>query len=72
MYQLPVPIKHHQIKPDIRLHIIEKNSRLGLSGTSGMAGGDHLHYSMLVNGVFVNPLEWWDEQWLKLNILEQL
>jgi len=52
--------------------IIEKNSRLGLSGTSGMAGGDHLHFSMLVNGVFVNPLEWWDEQWLKLNIIEQL
>jgi murein DD-endopeptidase MepM/ murein hydrolase activator NlpD len=37
-----------------------------------MAGGDHLHFSMMVNGVFVNPVEWWDEQWLKINILEQL
>jgi murein DD-endopeptidase MepM/ murein hydrolase activator NlpD len=33
-----------------------------------MAGGDHLHFSILVNGIFVTPLEWWDKQWLKLNI----
>jgi murein DD-endopeptidase MepM/ murein hydrolase activator NlpD len=63
----------HLSRIDVMLNdIIEKNNRLGLSGTSGMAGGDHLHFSMLVNGVFVNPLEWWDEQWLKLNIIEQL
>jgi murein DD-endopeptidase MepM/ murein hydrolase activator NlpD len=63
----------HLSQIDVTLDdIIEKNSHLGLSGTSGMAGGDHLHFSMLVNGVFVNPVEWWDEQWLKLNIIEQL
>jgi len=33
-----------------------------------MAGGDHLHFSILVNGIFVTPLEWWDKQWLQLNI----
>jgi hypothetical protein len=21
-----------------------------------------------VNGIFVSPLEWWDKQWLQLNI----
>jgi len=52
--------------------MIEKDGSLGPSGASGMAGGDHLHFSMLVNGVFVNPLEWWDEQWLKINITEQI
>jgi murein DD-endopeptidase MepM/ murein hydrolase activator NlpD len=51
---------------------LEKNDRLGLSGTTGMAGGDHLHFSMLINGIFVNPLEWWDNQWIKINITEQL
>jgi murein DD-endopeptidase MepM/ murein hydrolase activator NlpD len=51
---------------------IDKDGMLGLSGTSGMAGGDHLHFSMLINGIFVTPLEWWDEQWLKLNIIEQM
>ena len=48
--------------------LIEKGSVIGLSGASGMAGGDHLHFSILVNGLFTTPLEWWDKQWLQLNI----
>lgn len=46
----------------------EKGSLLGLTGATGMAGGDHLHFSVLVNGIFVSPIEWWDEQWLRVNI----
>ena len=46
----------------------EKGTVIGLSGATGMAGGDHLHFSILVNGLFVNPVEWWDKQWLQLNI----
>ncbi|MFC1844582.1 M23 family metallopeptidase [Thermodesulfobacteriota bacterium] len=46
----------------------EKAAVIGLSGKTGMAGGDHLHFSILVNGIFVTPLEWWDKQWLQLNI----
>ena len=46
----------------------EKGALIGLSGATGMAGGDHLHFSILVNGIFVNPVEWWDKQWLQLNI----
>ncbi|MCF8056567.1 MAG: M23 family metallopeptidase [Desulfocapsa sp.] len=41
---------------------------LGNSGTSGMAGGDHLHFSMLVNGIFVAPKEWWDQHWIDVTI----
>lgn len=52
--------------------IARQDKVIGLSGTSGMAGGDHLHFSILINGVFVNPLEWWDTQWLKLNIEQPL
>ncbi len=51
---------------------VEKGALVGLSGATGMAGGDHLHFSVLVNGIFVNPVEWWDEQWLKLHILSYL
>ena len=50
----------------------EKGSVLGLSGTTGMAGGDHLHFGILVNGIFVDPREWWDEEWLKLHMLSVL
>jgi murein DD-endopeptidase MepM/ murein hydrolase activator NlpD len=47
---------------------LEKGKILGLTGTSGMAGGDHLHFSMLINGVFSMPKEWWDEHWIDVTI----
>lgn len=47
---------------------VEKSFVIGQTGTSGMAGGDHLHFSMLVNGVFVNPMEWIDGHWIKVTI----
>ncbi len=46
----------------------DKGAVIGLSGTTGMAGGDHLHFSILVNGIFVSPVEWWDQHWLQVNI----
>ena len=46
----------------------DKGTVIGLSGTTGMAGGDHLHFSMIINGIFVTPVEWWDQHWLQLNI----
>ncbi len=48
--------------------MVDKGGAVGLSGNTGMAGGDHLHFSVLVNGIFVNPVEWWDAHWLKLNV----
>jgi murein DD-endopeptidase MepM/ murein hydrolase activator NlpD len=52
--------------------MVEKGSVVGLTGTTGMAGGDHLHFGMLVNGIFVDPIEWWDEEWVKLHMLSVL
>lgn len=48
--------------------MVDKNQPIGRSGTSGMAGGDHLHFSMLVHGVFVTPVQWWDQHWIDLHI----
>ncbi|MBU0543890.1 MAG: M23 family metallopeptidase [Proteobacteria bacterium] len=48
--------------------IIEKGGVVGRSGSTGLAAGDHLHFSMLVNNIFVNPLEWWDATWITNNI----
>lgn len=51
---------------------VSQETVIGKTGKTGMAGGDHLHFSVLVDGIFVNPLEWWDTQWLNLNILNYL
>ena len=52
--------------------MVAGGENLGRTGTTGMAGGDHLHYGMMVHGVFVNPLEWWDASWIENNILSKI
>ena len=51
---------------------VNKGAVLGNTGATGMAGGDHLHFSVLVQGNFVNPLEWWDPHWIKDQVNRQL
>ncbi len=51
---------------------VEKEQSLGRSGMTGLAGGDHLHFTMLVNGHMVNPVEWWDAHWIEDRILRKL
>ena len=48
---------------------ITKGAILGRTGQTGLATGDHLHFSMMLQGVQVNPLEWWDESWVEQHIL---
>ena len=47
---------------------VRKGDLIALSGDSGLVFGDHLHFEMRVNGVPVNPIEWFDEVWVKNNI----
>ena len=51
---------------------VKKGQTLGASGQTGLAGGDHLHFSMMVNGQFVNATEWWDPHWIEDRILRKL
>ncbi|HXH84351.1 MAG TPA: M23 family metallopeptidase, partial [Candidatus Tectomicrobia bacterium] len=44
---------------------VEKGQPLGRTGTTGLAIGDHLHFEVLVSGVSVTPLEWWDAKWIR-------
>jgi murein DD-endopeptidase MepM/ murein hydrolase activator NlpD len=37
---------------------------IGRSDSTGLAGGDHLHFTLLVGGRMVNPVEWWDPHWM--------
>ena len=52
--------------------MVEKAQEVGRSGMTGMAAGDHLHYTMLVSGHMVNPIEWWDAHWIEDRILRKL
>ena len=47
---------------------VEKGQEIARTGSTGLAIGDHLHYEVLVNGVSVTPLEWWDGKWIRDHI----
>jgi hypothetical protein len=47
---------------------VRKGEVLGRSGSTGLAGGDHLHLEIFVQGKSVDPLEWLDEHWIRDNI----
>ncbi len=51
---------------------VEKGQEIGRSGITGLAGGDHLHFTMLVNGQMVNPIEWWDPKWTEDRVMRKL
>jgi len=47
---------------------VEQGSPLGRSGSTGLAGGDHLHFALLVGDTYVTPLEWLDAHWVRTHI----
>lgn len=58
-----------EVKPG---QTVERGQRLGLSGSTGLAGGDHLHFATLVRGLPVTPVEWWDQHWIQDRIARKL
>ncbi len=51
---------------------VERNQEVGRSGKTGLAGGDHLHFTLLLQGLPVNPVEWWDPHWIRDRIVRKL
>lgn len=51
--------------------MVELDDQLGRSGATGLAGGDHLHFTMLLNGNPVTPIDWWSAQWVEDRILRK-
>ncbi|MFC1863921.1 M23 family metallopeptidase, partial [Thermodesulfobacteriota bacterium] len=82
IYGLSVAIDHGQGLMSIYGHLsslevqrdqeVKKGELLGHTGSTGLAGGDHLHFGMLINGNYVNPIEWWDSHWIEDNIYRKL
>lgn len=44
---------------------VTRGQQIGRTDSTGLAGGDHLHFTMLVGGQMVNPVEWWDPHWIQ-------
>jgi murein DD-endopeptidase MepM/ murein hydrolase activator NlpD len=44
---------------------VTRGQIVGRSDSTGLAGGDHVHFTMLVGGQMVNPVEWWDPHWIQ-------
>ena len=57
------------VKPGDR---VDKGQTLGRSGMTGLAGADHLHFTMLVNGHAVNPVQWWDRKWMQDRVFRKI
>ncbi|MCM0755802.1 M23 family metallopeptidase [Desulfovibrio aminophilus] len=51
---------------------LKKGQIIGRTGATGMAGGDHLHFGILISGVPVTPVEWWDSHWINDNFMGKL
>ena len=63
----------HMRQIDVKVgDMVQKDQKLGIAGQTGLAGGVHVHFSMQIDGVQINPREWWDEHWIKDRILAKL
>jgi hypothetical protein len=51
---------------------VTKGQQIGRSGMTGLAAGDHLHFTVLVDGVAVNPVEWWDQKWMQDRVFRKV
>jgi murein DD-endopeptidase MepM/ murein hydrolase activator NlpD len=69
LYSLYAHLSSLAVEPG---QLVERGQAVGRTGQTGLAGGDHLHFSMVVQGVQVNPVEWWDPDWVRLRVLSRL
>jgi hypothetical protein len=52
--------------------VVKRNQIMGLSGMTGMAGGDHVHFAMQLDGVQIDPKEWWDAHWIQDHVVRRV
>lgn len=52
--------------------MVKRGQVMGQSGMTGMAGGDHIHFAMQLDGVQIDPKEWWDPHWIQDHITRRL
>jgi murein DD-endopeptidase MepM/ murein hydrolase activator NlpD len=51
---------------------VNAGQTLGRTGSTGLAGGDHLHFTMLLGGNAVTPVDWWSPKWVEDRVMRKL
>lgn len=51
---------------------VKRGQVMGQSGMTGMAGGDHIHFAMQLDGVQIDPKEWWDSHWIQDHVARRV
>ena len=51
---------------------VKRGQVMGQSGMTGMAGGDHIHFAMQLDGVQIDPKEWWDPHWIQDHVARRV
>jgi murein DD-endopeptidase MepM/ murein hydrolase activator NlpD len=82
IYGLTVVLDHGQGLSSLYGHLstisvesgqeVKKGDIIGYTGRTGLAGGDHLHFGIMVSGIPVNPREWLYGHWIEDNITKKL
>ena len=49
---------------------VRRGQVIARTGATGAVFGDHLHFGVYVQGYAVNPIEWMDPRWIRLNITD--
>ena len=49
--------------------LVTRGQVIARTGATGAVFGDHLHFGIYIQGVEVNPIEWMDSNWIKVNII---
>ena len=52
--------------------MVKRGQAMGQSGMTGMAGGDHIHFAMQLDGVQIDPKEWWDSHWIQDHVARRV
>ena len=52
--------------------MVKRGQVMGQSGMTGMAGGDHIHFAMQLDGVQIDPKEWWDSHWIQDHVARRV
>lgn len=63
----------HMQRIDVKVgDMVRRGGKIGVAGSTGLAEGVHVHFAMQIDGVQINPREWWDEHWIRDRIMSKL